>query len=169
MIPTFKTLFEDKKNRARVLILGPYTPPECKEKLERLKTTLQEKGFFETHLVSDFPDEEIFHPSSLDIHFQRKSFYYIKYWAQILIFILFQGCSNNGVLRELTYMVDHAIDKCDCSGILRSKEMRLSSLIRADIEEHRILESDFENEKDLQELAFATCTSILYSLFDIFE
>lgn len=132
-----------------------------------MKECLIERGFKNVRLVADFPDLPRFHPTSWELHFQRKSFHYIKNWGQVLLFVYFKGSDHMGVTRELSYMIDNAVEKTNCSAILRDKRLGLSTMIKADIKGHRILEYDFEDDQELCEVAVGCCRDLVYHLFDI--
>lgn len=163
----YPAIFQTKKSAIKILILGTYTPSLFAQRLKNLKKCLIEHGFKNTKLVSDFPDHPRFHHTGGPIHFQRKSFYYIKSWAQALLFVYFKDADHTGVTREFSYVVDNVITKTDCSAILRHKALKLSTMIQADILGHRILEYSFRDDKDLCESALGCCRDLTYHLFDV--
>ena len=146
--------------------MGAYTPSKFGKRLDLLKRCLIKHGFKDAKLVADFPDKPRFHPKSWKIHFKRKSFHYIVKWAQVLLFVYFKGPSHMGVTRELSHMIDKAIEKTGSSAILRDNRLKLSVMIGADIEDHRILEYDFADDEELCEVAVGCCRDLVYHLFD---
>lgn len=172
MVRTFKSQIFSKKTIIKVLLLGAYrhsnpTSEEdhqkCKDYLINVKLYLINNGFLKTNLVEDFDDEFSSLPKTANpIHFREKSFYYIDNWADILLFILTSECDNSGVLREFTHIVESNPEKCNISCILCHKKIKLSMLTKADIKENRLLENKFNNQKDLNEFAYAAAFNLLY-------
>lgn len=167
MTLTKKDPLAKRKGATRVLILGAYHPQPCIETLWNLKAALIDNGFIKTRLVQDFPDDELFHPTSQDIHFQQKSFHYMERWAQILLFVLQRGCSPMGVLREFARMVEQNPTCGDTAVLLRSQKVSLSSLIKADVEIHQIRAYTYADADELYDLAYAACFNILDSFPEI--
>ena len=67
MSKPFSSLIEERKSYVNVLILGPYSLLDphshtntkfCENMLKKLKFFLKEKGFYETHIVLDWIDED---------------------------------------------------------------------------------------------------------------
>jgi len=156
------------------LILGAYSSPQAKkgslekkaeDKLYDLRSFLKEKGFSQTNLVKDWMDEEGIPKELYDIHFKEKSFFYIKNWADILVFIFFENCTNFSVIREWSYLIDSVPSKISQSVILRHENVNLGCLIRGDIRDNRVFEAKFSNDpSDLHACAFSGCISVLYRL-----
>ncbi|MHA1713936.1 MAG: hypothetical protein ACTSW4_07915 [Candidatus Ranarchaeia archaeon] len=158
--PNFDPL-KKQKEKTNILILGVYHPHQCIIHLKKLKKHLISQGFPNTCLVRDFGDDSLFHPSSANIHFQRKSFFYMEHWANVLLFIIHKGCNPMGVLREFARMIEHDPYKTQTAALFCSETISLSSLIKADIELHDIRAYSYSSQKDLNELAYAACFSIM--------
>jgi hypothetical protein len=168
---SFSSALEVNKRQSRVLILGAYrVRPEhspkgdiCNQRLLRLQSYLINKGFINTKLVRDFPDETSVPDEAFDIHFLKKSQYYIRTWADILLFVFFIEGDNKSVIREIGYMADMVPLKCNRSVIVRDIQENLG-IVRGDIKGKRMLEYTFENEDELQSYSFAGCFSIIYDM-----
>lgn len=168
----FGGLLETRKTNAKVLILGSYSALKvyglgekvCEERLERLKAFLIARGFENTRLVKYWRDEDNIPPDSFDEHFRGKSFHYIDEWAEILIFVFFKEANNISVTREWAHMVESMKEKCNCSVIVRHKDLDVGSIVRGDIGAERVREESFEDENELHEVAFSGCFNVLYSL-----
>ena len=172
MTLNFSKSLEAKKKNTKILILSAYSPLK-KQKIEEnqfegrlanLKFSLQGKGFVLTRLVRDWIDETDVPEEQMEVHFRDKSFYYIKNWADILIFVFLEDCNNSSVEREWSYMIDKVFEKCNRSIIIRNEKIDLGCLIRGDIKSERVLEYKFSNDNELQDFAFNGCFNILYRL-----
>ena len=170
---SFESIIQNKKRISKVLILGPYRPIDsktdekpsiCERRLQRLKQFLQQKGFLNTFLVSDFPDESEVPRKAIMVHFLKKSMHYIEHWADILIFVFLKDCDNSGVETELSFMVFKVTHKCICSAVIRPNDIILSSLQWGQIELFRIRDLSYDEENEIEDLVFSSCFNILYSL-----
>jgi len=173
MFISFGSIVENSKRTSNVLILGPYRSIDttrdeisniCKRRLEKLKEFLIQKGFINTHLVSDFPDEEGVPRNAIRAHFLKKSMHYIELWADILLYIFLRECDNSGVETELSFMVFHVKHKCNVSTVIRPDEIVLSGLQLGQIELFRIRDLPYNEEDEIEDLAFSACFNILYRL-----
>jgi len=174
MAINFSKSLEITKEKTKVLILSAYSSPKSTEKtvekkaegkLYELKSFLEGKGFTQTRLVKDWMDEKEVPEGQYDIHFRNKSFFYMRNWADILVFVFFEKCTNFSVIREWGHMVDVLSSKISQSVILRHENIDLGCLIRGDIKDNRVFEAKFSNdESDLHDCAFSGCISVLYRL-----
>jgi len=168
----FRDYLNTRKKTARLLILGDYSESPaykgskhiCLNTLRHLHTHLQEKGFTEAHLVMDFIDEEPSMDELKDLHFLKKSEYYIRHWAEILLFILLSEGDNQSVIREWSYMVTACPYKCKNAAILIHEDVKVRSLIRGDIRGHRIAYKEFVDMDSLLKSAYTLCHDKLYNL-----
>jgi hypothetical protein len=174
MTINFSKSLEIFKEKTKVLILGAYSSPKKKdqdmeikaeERLKLLKSSLISKGFVLTKLVKDWPDEKNIPENQYDVHFRDKSFYYMRNWADILVFVFFEDCNNNSVCREWGHMIDSITDKIDQSIILRHESIDLGCLLKGDIKDNRVFEAGFSTNNELFDNAFSGCISSLYRLY----
>lgn len=159
----FFELYEEKKRRARILILGAYRPKIALERLKKLRNCLRERGFNNTTLAMDHPDEPKLHDDP-DVHIVLKSEHLIKNWADIIALIYFKA-NNVGVTSELKFITSTVPEKLHFSFVLIEKSLQVSSLVRGQIKMYRLLSDTFSDDEELCEQAEGYCTNILTSLF----
>ncbi len=94
--------------------------------------------------------------------FLNKSKYYIRTWAEIILFIFQIEGDHVSVTREWGYMIDKT-KKCNTSAIIRHKDVNLH-FINGELRESNIIEYTFKNDVSLSKKAFAGCSSRLISL-----
>jgi hypothetical protein len=154
------------KQRLRILILGPYAPKYASRKLETLQKCLIDKGFSQTRLVKDFSDTVIYSQDP-DEHFVLKSQKIIREWAHVPIFVFLKDVDNQGVTVELTYTCLTLMDKQSCCAtFFEGRWENFSSLIRGQVKlTKRVSHMDFENEKELWELATGHALKMLDRLY----
>jgi len=168
----FRNILDARKRSARILILGDYSENpaydgpigKCLDTLKGLQSHLWREGFNETRLVMDFMDEEGVPEESYDEHFLKKSEYYIRQWADILLFVLLQDGDSQSVIREWSYMIKVCPDKCRNAVMLRNTNVRIGALIRGDIKSHRITNDTFTDTNALFNGAYTLCFNKLYNL-----
>jgi len=169
---TFRDILDARKGSTRILILGDYSENlaykglrgACLDTLKRLQSHLWREGFSETRLVVDFMDEEGVPEESYDEHFLKKSEYYIRHWAEILLFVLLQEGNNQSVVREWSYMIKVCPDKCRNAIIMSNRNVRIGALLRGDIKGHRITNDTFTDASALFRGARKLCFNKLYNL-----
>src|SRR4030042_5078914 len=168
----FRDILDARKRSARILILGDYSENPaydglkglCLGRLKGLQSHLRREGFNETRLVMDFMDEEGVPEESYDEQFMKKSEYYIRHWAEILLFVLLQDGDNQSVIREWSYMIKVCPDKCKNAIMMSNKNIRTGALLRGDIKGHRITNYEFTDTSALFSGAYTLCFNKLYNL-----
>lgn len=160
----FPKSFEEKKRRVKILVLGPYRPPDAEKRLKKFRRCLHNKKYKNAKIVADFPDEPRFHPD-WDIHSSLKSQEYIRNWGDVLIFVFFRDADNQGVANELTFTCLKVLEKVHFSVVLKEKSIILSSLTKGPIKVHRIKSDVFEDDKELYEKAQGYLTEFVYQLY----
>lgn len=170
----YSQVLANKKAKLRILILGSYKKrvfngdeESCEEKLITLKKELISRGFLNTKIVKDFMDEDDI-PSDAtreiwDTHFEQKSFYHIKNWADVLLFIFFDGTNNLSVGRELAFLIHECKHMCKNSIILWHKDVDLG-LYRGDMSIECIFDDSFEKDDELPRAAYAACFKRMYAV-----
>jgi len=90
----------EKKSLFRIIIFGPYYPPQEKELLIKLKNDLRTDGFKNTRLVEDLPNYD-------DLLIREKSFLCLEY-SDINFFIITSKGVQGGVTVELDEIIPNA-------------------------------------------------------------
>jgi hypothetical protein len=146
--------FNKKKKRLRILILGAYSPNSCEDRLSKFRDFLTSKGYANAKLVKDFPDVPSFH-SQGDAHIVAKSQHYIKYWADVLLFVFLNGAMNEGV----------SIEKLGFSVVFGENGLSLSSMIRGTIQIQDIKAEVFVDDSELCEKTLGYLTNFVHRLY----
>lgn len=164
MTGIFPETFKGKKNKIKILILGPYRPSNAEKRLIEFRKSLHLKDYLNAKLVADFPDIPRYH-DDWDIHCTLKSQFHIKHWADALIFVFLKDADNQGVANELTFTCQKVLEKTHLSLVLIEQGVQLSSLTRGPIKIHKINADDFENDTELCHKAIGYCTNFVFQLF----
>ena len=164
MSTNFFKEFEEKKRRMRILILGAYSPSIYEDRLSRLKECLLQRNYRNAKLVKDFPDKPSFHEKRY-AHIVAKSQFYIKFWADALLFVYFRGAMNEGVSIELEFCCTKVLEKLGFSVVFGEKDLSLSSMILGSIQIHEIKADAFENDLELCEKSIGYLTNFTYRLY----
>jgi len=172
MIGLFQNYVEVRKNNVKVLILGPYRPQKgkklednpCLSRLRNVRDDMRARGFKQTFLVVDFEDEVGVPLEVIREHFTAKSYFYIREWADICVFIFLRDCDNSGVEDELDYLVLKVRDKIPCSTIIHPEEIELSGLRVGKIRGLRIRQNPYNNDNEIEDFIYNSSFQILYAL-----
>ena len=169
---SFHEFLTEKRFKIRVLILGDYSKnPKidgpidlCEAKLRLIQSYLKENGFEEVYLVKDFLNEFVVPDVALDEHFIKKSQYYIKNWAEILIFVLLKEGDHQSVIREWAFLVLECPEKANNSIMLCHQDVKLRALIRGDLKSFRVTYEIFDNDENMCIRAYNQVFIKLYGL-----
>jgi len=156
--------FENKKKRMKILILGAYSPALYEDRLFKLKECLLKNDYTNAKLVKEFSDLPSFHGNKYG-HIVAKSQYYIKFWADALVFVFFKGAMNEGVSIEFEFTCIKVLEKLGFSVVLGEKNLNFSSMILGSIQIHEIKADTFENDLELCEKAIGYLTNFTHRLY----
>ncbi len=81
--------------------------------------------------------------------FIKKSQYYIKNWAEILLFVLLKEGDHQSVIREWAFLVLECPEKASNSIMLCHQDVQLRTLIRGDIKSFRVAYEIFDNDENM--------------------
>lgn len=158
---TEKILEKDKE--LNILILGAYRPKNMQERLETIRDCLIEKGFVNTSLVADFPDDIVRFHEDDDIHWTKKSNFLMSRF-DINLFIFFTNCDNSGPTDELNFFCYEIGEHFRCivtyeDGFVES----ISSRITAKIKDFKLRNIAVKEEEDMVicELAFGLINLVM--------
>ncbi len=129
-----------------------------------IKNDLASKGYRNAKLVKDFPDNPAFHDDKT-VHIIEKSQYYIKYWADALVFVFFKNASNEGVSIEFEFCCMKVNEKLSYSIVFSEYELHLSSLILGSVRLHEIRSETFSNQQELCDKASGYLTNFIHRLY----
>jgi len=116
-----------------LLILGAYRPENAKKRLEELRNCLIERGYINTYLVADYPDNNK-SDKDWNIYWERKSNELMLH-SDLNLFVFFANCRNEGVTDELAYFCSTIKKFSGCYVVFEdSYESDVSSRIRAKVE-----------------------------------
>jgi len=119
-------------------------------------------------LVEDFPDTEKF-SEDLDEHFTLKSRKLIGSWAHVPIFVFFKSADNLGVNSELIFSCVSLPKKATYGAVFFETTLDISSQIKGSIKIAKISYENFENDRELCNLAFGHSIKMLDRLFYYLE
>jgi hypothetical protein len=105
------------RQNLHILILGAYIPENAKKRLEILRTCLIERGYSNTYLVADHPDDNT-SDEDWNIYWERKSNELMRD-SDLNLFVFFADCSNEGVTDELAYFCSKIQKFSGCYVILK--------------------------------------------------
>lgn len=145
MVDTFSELYKhdidkilQKVTELKILILGPYRPENMINRLKTIRDCLRQKGFINTYIVADFPDDNNRFHQDDDIHWTLKSNNLMKNF-DLNIFIFLTNCDNSGPTDEFNYFCYEVGEFFRC--ILLYEESctsSVSSRIRAKIKDFNL-------------------------------
>lgn len=119
-------------------------------------------------LIRDFPDD-VRYDEDDDIHFTMKSRLLIENWAHVPIFVFFKDGDNLGVGNELGYTCLELPMKTLVSVAFLETNLDVGSQVRGTLKlgtrDQKLSYENFENDKDLCNLAFGHCRKMLDALF----
>lgn len=156
--------FSDRKKSLKVLILGAYVPKDCEQRLVKLKECLFENGYKNARLVRDFSDMPSFHDVK-PAHIVTKSKHYIKFWADVLLFVFFRNGRNEGVSVEFEFACSKVLEKLGVSVVLAEKDLSLSSMILGSVEIQQIKADIFIDDMELCEKLLGYLTNFTHRLY----
>lgn len=156
--------FEARKQKLKVLILGAYSPERFEQRLFQLKECLVKNNYRNARLVKEFRDEPYFHRAKY-AHIVTKSKHYIKFWADVLLFLFFKGAKNEGVSVEFEFTCSKVLEKLGFSVVLAEKDLNLTSMIMGDVEIHEVKADTFENDLELCEKSIGYLTNFTHRLY----
>lgn len=123
----------DLKDRLLLTIFGSYDTAAL-ERLKKLRTCLNAKGYTKCRLVSDYDFPSKMRKEDNDQFFRRKSIYWLEN-SDACIFVFLSQVNNEGVSFEVKHVCDHLESKLStCIVLIDSKSERYStSLLRGSI------------------------------------
>ncbi len=161
----YKPALIKRKSTLKILILGPYSPPEAKKRLEDIREYLVFKGYTNTRLVEDFsPRKEL-----IDKEIFIKSRDKIKNWADILFFFFFKEAHNKsklmGVQDEVAIVCEDA-DKVSKSVIFIDDKIqnKISRQFRGRLENYEFKVAYPSNQGNTKKVAAAYAFNFLMKL-----
>jgi len=159
---------EAQKRKLNVLILGAYRPNHVLHRLEMFQGCLIRRKFEMAKLVKDFRDD-VRYDQDDDIHFTIKSRLLIENWAHVSIFVFFKEGDNLGVGNELSYTCLKLPMKISVSVAFLETNLDVGSQVKGTLKlgarDQKLSYENFENDKDLCNLAFGHCRKMLDPLF----
>lgn len=124
-----------KTTDLKILVLGAYRPENMLERLKTIRDCLRHKGFINTYIVADFPDDKNRFHGDDDIHWTKKSNVLMKN-SDLNLFILFGNCDNSGPVDELNYFFYEIRESFRCIVLYEEGSTEnISSRLRAKIKE----------------------------------
>lgn len=134
-------------------------------RLYKLKECLLRNNYKNARLVKDFPDKPSFHDKKY-AHIVTKSKYYIKFWANVLLFVFFKGAMNEGVSVEFEFTCNNVPEKLGYSAVLSERNLNLTSMIMGEMEIHEEVRADtFEDDLRLCEKSIGYLTNFTHRLY----
>lgn len=170
MVDTFGELYKhdidkilDKTTELKILILGAYRPEYMINRLKTIRDCLRQKGFINTYIVADFPDDNNRFHKDDDIHWTLKSNNLMKNF-DLNIFVFFTNCDNSGPTDEFNYFCYEVGEFFRC--ILLYEEsctISVSSRIRAKIKDFNLRNIAVKEGDDASvcEIAFGIINLVL--------
>jgi len=147
---------EWSRQELHILILGAYKPESAKKRLERLRDCLSERGYGNTYLVADYPDDNK-SDENWSVYWERKSNELMLH-SELNLFVFFANCSNEGVTDELAYFCSEIKKFFGCYVICEdSYESDISTRIKAKVERCVLYNTTIEdgNDAELCDAAYA--------------
>jgi len=142
------------RQELHILILGAYRPENAKKRLDRLRTCLIERGYSNTCLVADYPDDDK-SDEKQSVYWEGKSNELMLH-SDLNLFVFFANCRNEGVTDELAHFCSGVGKFSGCYVVFEdSYERDVSSRIRAKVE-RCILHNTTIKDGDDAELCDAT-------------
>ena len=137
------------RRNLHILILGAYRPKNAKKRLERFRDCLSERGYSNTSLVTDHPDDNEF-DEDLNTYWERKSNELMQHY-DLSLFVFFANCSNEGVTDELAYFCSNAKESSRCYVICEdSYASNMSTRIKAKVERCTLPNTKIEDDNDAE-------------------
>jgi len=144
------------RQELHILILGAYIPENVKKRLERLRTCLIERGYSNTYLVADHPDDNK-SDEDWNIYWERKSNELMRD-SDLNLFVFFADCSNEGVTDELAYFCSKIQKFSGCYVICEDGYASImSTRIKAKVKRCTLPNTEIEdgNDAELCDAAYA--------------
>ena len=143
------------RQELHILILGAYRPENAKKRLDKLRDCFIERGYSNTHLVADCPDDDE-HDENQSVYWERKS-NDLMLNSDLNLFVFFANCKNEGVTDELAYFCSKIKKFSGCYVVFEdSYERDVSSRIRAKVERCVLYNTTIKDGDDA-ELCDAAC------------
>lgn len=133
----YKLTLTQRKSTLKILLLGPYSPPEAKERLKDIKEYLVFRGYTNTRLVEDSSQGKEFTDKQIFIKSRDK----INIWADVLFFFFLKEALYDSKLmgvQEEVAMVCEDADKVSKSIIFIDDEIRnkMSRMFKGKLENY---------------------------------
>nr|QNO48563.1 hypothetical protein JAJEHNPH_00023 [Methanosarcinales archaeon ANME-2c ERB4]QNO48930.1 hypothetical protein OEPDFBKK_00005 [Methanosarcinales archaeon ANME-2c ERB4] len=144
------------RQELHIRILGAYRPESAKKRLENLRNRLIERGYGNTYIVADYPDNN---KSSEDwnIYWERKSNELMLH-SDLNLFVFFANCSNEGITDELAHFCSEIRKFSGCYVICEDGYVgNISTRIRAKVVRCTLANTVVEdgNDAELCDAAYA--------------
>ena len=157
---------EWSRQELHILILGAYRPENAKKRLEKIRNCLIERGYGNTYLVADYPDNNK-SDEDWNIYWERKSNELMLH-SDLNLFVFFANCSNEGVTDELAYFCSEIRKFSGCYVICEDSYVsNISTRIKAKVERCTLPNTRIEDGNDAElcdaVYAFAEMANVRHS------
>jgi len=140
---------EWSRQELHILILGAYRPENAKKRLEKVRNCLIERGYGNTYLVADYPDNNK-SDEDWNIYWERKSNELMLH-SDLNLFIFFANCSNEGITDELAHFCSEIRKFSGCYVICEDNYVgNISTRIKAKVKRCTLPNTDIENGNDAE-------------------
>lgn len=139
------------RQELHILILGAYRPKNAKKRLKRLRNCLIERGYSNTYLVADYPDNNK-SDEDWNIYWEMKSNELMLH-SDLNLFVFFANCSNEGVTDELAHFCSEInINKFMASYVIceDSYVNAISTRIKAKVKRCTLANTNVEDSDDAE-------------------
>jgi hypothetical protein len=147
---------EWSRQELHILILGAYRPESAKKRLEKLRNRLIERGYSNTYIVADYPDNNK-SGEDWNIYWERKSNKLMLH-SDLNLFVFFANCSNEGITDELAHFCSEIRKFSGCYVICEDSYVgNISTRIRAKVVRCTLANTAVEdgNDAELCDAAYA--------------
>lgn len=152
-----------KSTELNILILGAYRPENMYDRLKTIRDCLKQKGFVNTYLVADFPDDIVRFHKDDDMHWTMKSNFLMKKF-DLNLFIFLANCDNSGPTDEFNYFCYEIGEIFRCMVLYEeSHKGGISSRISAKIKDFKLRNITVNEGEDMVtcKLAFGLINQVL--------
>ena len=154
------------RQELHILILGAYMPENAKTRLERLRNCLIERGYSNTYLVADYPDNNKY-DKDWNVYWEQKSNELMRH-SDLNLFVFFANCGNEGVTDELAYFCSEIRKFSGCYVICEDSYVsNISTRIKAKVERCTLPNTRIEDGNDAElcdaVYAFAEMANVRHS------
>jgi len=153
---------EWSRQELQILILGAYRPENAKKRLERLRNCLIERGYSNTYLVADYPDNNK-SDEDWNIYWEIKSNELMLH-SDLNLFVFFANCSNEGVRDELAHFCSEIKTFMACYVICEDGYVSdISTRIKAKVKRCTLANTEVEdaNNAELCDAAYAFAETMI--------